>query len=77
MAEIQTINARLATIDQLLQTTVPVFLSPPPSKDTFRNWLDRENVPRFKCNPSAKRGGGTVWYSTAAVEKLLRRTVAK
>lgn len=64
--------ARMATIDQLLETTIPNFLSPAPSRRTLRNWLEAANVPKFKSNPAATRGGGIVWYSVAAVEKLLR-----
>lgn len=29
-------------------------------------------IPRFKPNPTAKRGGGYVYYSVPAVEKFLR-----
>jgi hypothetical protein len=66
------ISARLATLDQLLETTIPLFLDPVPSRDTLRDWLDRANVPRFKANPTAARGGGVVFYSVAAVEKFFR-----
>jgi hypothetical protein len=65
-------NARLATLDQLLQTTLPAFLDPVPSRDTLRTWLDAAKVPRFKSNPTAKRGGGPCYYQVAGVEKLLR-----
>jgi len=68
----ETNTARLATLEQLLETTIPAFFSPPPTKDTLRDWLDNAGVPRFKSNPTAKRGGGRVWYSVAGVEKLLR-----
>lgn len=64
--------ARAATIDELLTTTVPLFLSPAPSAESLKNWLDDARIPRFKANPTAKRGGGTCWYSVAAVEKFLR-----
>ena len=70
-------TARLATIDQLIETTIPVFLAPAPSRETLRAWFDRAQVPRFKCNPLAKRGGGPVYYQVAAVEKLLRRTIGQ
>ena len=63
--------ARLASLDQLLQTVIPAYLTPPPARDTLRDWFDQARIPRFKCNPVAKRGGGTVFYSVAAVEKLL------
>ncbi|MEI7939401.1 MAG: hypothetical protein WCK27_22175 [Verrucomicrobiota bacterium] len=66
------LNVRLATLDVLLETTIPAFLSPPPSRDTLREWFDRARIPRFKANPLARRGGGHVYYSVAAVEKFLR-----
>jgi len=66
------LNVRLATLDVLLQTTIPAFLSPPPSRDTLRAWFKRARIPRFKANPLARRGGGPVYYSVAAVEKFLR-----
>jgi len=66
------ITARAATIDELLSNVVPNFLQPPPSRDTFRAWLNAANVPRMKANPHAKRGGGPCYYSVPAVEKLLR-----
>ena len=70
------ITARLATLDVLLETTIPVFLSPPPSRETLRAWFDQARIPRFKANPLARRGGGPVYYSVAAVEKFLRsRTI--
>jgi hypothetical protein len=71
-------TARLATIGQLLETTIPAFLSPSPSRETLRDWFDRAAVPRFKANPAARRGGGPVFYSVTAVEKFLRnRTMVK
>lgn len=65
-------NARLATLATLRLTVLPAFLNPIPSAVTLRIWFDREKIPRFKSNPSAKRGGGPVWYSVPAVEKMLR-----
>jgi len=65
-------SARLATLNQLLQTVIPAYLTPSPSAFTLRVWFDRERIPRFKSNPTAKRGGGTVFYSVAAVEKFLQ-----
>jgi hypothetical protein len=69
------INARLATLDVLLETTIPAFLSPPPSRATLREWFDRARIPRFKANPLARRGGGPVYYSVAAVEKFFRSRI--
>jgi hypothetical protein len=69
--------ARLATLDELIANTLPLFLSPVPKRETLRDWFDRANIPRFKANPTAKRGGGTVYYGVCEVEKLLRsRTFA-
>jgi len=69
-------SARLASLEGLLQTTIPAFLHPVPSRETLRDWFDKARIPRFKSNPTAKRGGGTVFYSVSAVEKfLLNRTL--
>jgi hypothetical protein len=65
-------NARLATLDQLRKTTVTAFLDPVPSNETLRDLFDAADIPRFKCNPLAKRGGGPCFYSVSAVEKLFR-----
>lgn len=65
-------TARLASLDGLLETVIPAFLSPPPSRETLRDWFDGARIPRFKANPTAKRGGGPVYYSVAAVEKFLQ-----
>ena len=65
-------TARLADLDQLIENTLPNFISPIPSRETLRAWFDAANVARFKSNPTAKRGGGTVWYSVAGVEKFFR-----
>jgi len=65
-------TARLATLDQLVQTLIPAYLDPTPSRETLRDWFDAARIPRFKANPTAKRGGGPVFYSVAAVEKFLQ-----
>ena len=65
-------TARLASLDGLLETIIPAFLNPPPSRETLRDWFDDARIPRFKANPAAKRGGGPVYYSVAAVEKFLQ-----
>ena len=65
-------NSRLATIPQLRQNVLPHFIDPIPTDETLREWFDKAGVPRFKCNPSAKRGGGPVFYQVAGVEKMLR-----
>jgi hypothetical protein len=65
-------TARLATLDRLRETTIAQFLDPVPSRDALRALFDAARIPRFKSNPLAKRGGGPVFYSVAAVEKLFR-----
>jgi hypothetical protein len=65
-------TARLATLDELIQTTIPAFISPIPCRATLRHWFDDNNIPRIKSNPMAKRGGGNVYYSVPHVEKLFR-----
>jgi hypothetical protein len=69
--------ARLATIDELVENILPNFITPIPSRETLRDWFDHAHVPRFKSNPMAKRGGGAVYYSVAAVEKFLRTHTLK
>jgi trehalose utilization protein len=60
-----------------MKITIPVFVSPVPKRETLKAWLDGAKVPRFKQNPTAKRGGGQVFYSVAGVEKFFRsRTLA-
>src|ERR1017187_2723432 len=69
--------ARLATLDELIKNTLPLFLSPIPCRDTLRAWFDTARIPRFKANPGARRGGGSVYYSVAGVEKFLcSRTIS-
>jgi hypothetical protein len=63
-------TARLATLDQLRQTTIRAFIDPVPSRVILRAWF--KSLPKFKANPVAKRGGGPVYYSVAAVEKFFR-----
>lgn len=72
MSLIEQNSARLATLDQLLKTIIPAYLTPSPGRETLREWFDRARIPRFKTNPAARRGGGPVFYSVSAVEKFLR-----
>jgi hypothetical protein len=71
-AEITLGPARMATLSELIRTTLPKFLSPVPSRDTLRDWFDGARIPRFKAHPAARRGGGPNYYSVAAVETFLR-----
>lgn len=66
-------RARAATLDHIRREIAPSYLEPVPCADTLRAWFDAAQVPRLKANPHAKRGGGSVFYSVAAVEKLLGR----
>jgi hypothetical protein len=65
-------SARLATLESLANSVVQAYLNPVPCHETLRGWFDEARIPRFKANPAAKRGGGPVYYSVAAVEKLLQ-----
>lgn len=65
-------NKRLATLEAIHKELLPQHIQPVPCLATVRRWLDREKVPRIKTNPAAHRGGGLVYYSVPAVEKLLR-----
>ena len=65
-------TARLATLSELETNILPHFITPVPSRDALRNMFDGANIPRFKSNPSARRGGGFCYYSVAAIEKLFR-----
>ena len=72
----QNVSARLASLDRLIEHTIPVFLDPIPHRETLRRMLDAARIPRFKTSPTAKRGGGAVYYSVSHVEKFLRsRTI--
>lgn len=68
-------TARTATIEQLLTTTVPLFVTPVPSARTLREWLKKANIRGCKSNPLAKRGGGPAYYNVSAVEKYFRGRV--
>jgi len=68
----QMTTARLATLQCMAKTLVAAYLTPVPSNETLREWFDAARIPRFKANPAAKRGGGPVFYSVAAVEKFLQ-----
>ena len=65
-------NVRLASLTELRENILPNFIAPVPSVDTLRDWFDSAKIPRLKSNPSAKKGGGTVFYSVAGVEKFFR-----
>ena len=65
-------SSRLSSLEWLLETVIPAYLTPPPSRETLRDWFDTAGIPRFKSNPAAKRGGGPVFYSVSAVEKFLQ-----
>lgn len=66
-------RARLATAEELLQTIIPAYLSPPPTKRALVRLLKSAGVQTFKASPSARRGGGRVFYSVAGTERLLRQ----
>jgi hypothetical protein len=69
-------QARLATMDELIQNVLPLFITPIPSRETLRSWFNRAHVPRLKTSPRAKRGGGALYYDVESVKKFLRCRVA-
>lgn len=69
-------NIRLASLDVLRKDVLPQFIAPVPSRATLRSWFDAAGVPKLKSNPNAIRGGGPVFYSVSAVERLLRSRMA-
>jgi hypothetical protein len=71
-----TIKARLATIESLKKTVLPLFIDPVPCSATLRIWFDAARIPRIKTNPTAKRGGGLTFYSVTAVEKYFKTRIA-
>jgi len=78
VANVNNQTARLATLLKIRNDVLPQYINPVPSLETLRDWLDDAKIPRFKSNPTAKRGGGPCFYSVSAVEKLLRsRTLPK
>ena len=64
------IKARMASLDAILKDVLPNFVHPVPTKETARVWF--KDIPHFKSNPTAKRGGGPTYYSLTHVEKFLR-----
>ncbi len=62
-ATARTIHARIAS----------KLFDPPPTVAGLMGWLLGGKVPYVKANPGAKRGGGTLYFHTAAAEKLLKR----
>lgn len=65
-------NIRLASLKVIKSDILPNYITPLPTDPTLHSWFDRAGIPKLKCNPTAKRGGGTVYYSVSAIEKLLR-----
>lgn len=70
--ETPTQNVRFATLSELRSNILPNFISPVPSVETLRGWFRRARVGQWKCNPSARHGGGVVYYKVADVERMLR-----
>jgi hypothetical protein len=65
------VNARFANLTEL-RPFVETWLCPVPCKATLVRIFDAAGIPRFKANPTAKRGGGPVYYSVSAVEKFFK-----
>lgn len=65
-------RARLATLKEICRELVPLWLQPPPTPATLKAWFETARVRRLKANPSARHGGGRVYYDLGDVEKCLR-----
>jgi hypothetical protein len=77
MGDKKKICARNANLKRLREEVLPQFLDPIPSDEALRDLFDRTNIRRFKTNPNAKRGGGSVYHSVAEIEKLFSRVMPK
>jgi hypothetical protein len=66
------LQQRAATLEKIHSDIACNFIDPVPTKDTLRDWFDNARIPRFKANPTAKRGGGPCFYQLSAVEKFFR-----
>ena len=73
----QTSTAHVATMEQIRSNVIAAYMDPPPAVATLRRWFNASRIPRMKANPSAKRGGGPVYYSVPAVENMLRARTLK
>ena len=62
------ITGRPAILDVLLETTIPVFLNLPPSRDNLRAWFNQARIPRSK--PTRSPAAVAVTYTT---ENFARR----
>jgi len=65
-------TAKYATLGELRNTILAEYIQPIPSNETLRAWFDDANIPRIKTNRCAKRGGGPVFYSVAAIEQMFK-----
>jgi hypothetical protein len=59
----------------LREGLLKAWLSTVPCSITLTKWFDENKIPRIKSNPSAKRGGGSVFWSVSHIEKLLTRSL--
>jgi hypothetical protein len=56
-------RSRLATLDCLVETVLPQYLNPIPSKPTLRGWFRAARIPFYKNNLAARRGGGECYFT--------------
>lgn len=75
MVKVDSCSIRLASLKKLREEILPNLIAPVPTEETLRSWFDAANIPRVKSNPTAKRGGGHVFYSVAGVEKYFRSRI--
>ena len=64
------LTTRAATLGELL-SVAQEHLGPSFSKDQLNAALHRHNVPHYKANMQAKRGGGTIYWQVAGFERML------
>jgi hypothetical protein len=65
-------QSALMTLDELIATYLPKLVKPMPSRRTVERWFKAAQVPFFKANPKAPHGGGTRFFSVAAVDRVFR-----
>lgn len=68
-------KARLLSL-RGVRELLAAHLDPVPCRQTLTAWLNAAKVRRMKTNPSAKRGGGPVYWNAADVERMIAQRSA-
>ena len=69
------ISPRLATLSKLKSGLLSGYFPDLPCDETLRTRFKAAGVPFIKSNRAAVRGGGTVWWDVAAVERYLKSAI--